>query len=75
MSMGAAVVRKVGGPEVIEVLEVRTSEPGSRPDGPATARDATDANTPAEGGPFSREQLADITALSALKGRERRRIR
>jgi NADPH2:quinone reductase len=28
MSMRAAVVRKVGGPEVIEVLEVRTPEPG-----------------------------------------------
>src|SRR5258707_11214450 len=28
MSMHAAVVRKVGGPEVIEVLEVRTPEPG-----------------------------------------------
>ena len=28
MSMRAAVVRKVGGPEVIEVLEVPTPEPG-----------------------------------------------
>jgi hypothetical protein len=48
---------------------------GSGPDGPATARDATDANTPAQGGPFSHEQLVGIAALSALKGRERRRIR
>jgi quinol monooxygenase YgiN len=34
---------------------------------------STDANTPAQRGPFSHEQLADIAALSALKGRQRRR--
>jgi len=39
------------------------------------SRDFTDANTPAQGGPLSHEQLAGIAALSALKGRERRRIR
>jgi quinol monooxygenase YgiN len=37
------------------------------------SRDSTDANTPAQGGPFSHDQLADIAALSALERRERRR--
>ena len=47
---------------------------GSGPNGPATARDSTDVNTLAQGGPLSHEQLAGIAALSALKGRERGRI-